>query len=398
MVFNTVKNMIGIQVNCEGMRLTVFIFLLFFSAAGFADIAKKKDELAEVQSQIKHIGLKIKQIRSKKDSLITQLAALETQVGEISRSLKKLRLQADQKKLSLKRIKIKIVKLQKNIDEQNEALAGQVRAAYTMGRHEKIKLMLNQQDPALSSRIMIYYDYLNQARLAKLKIIRENLLDLHMFEQKEVQEAEDLQLVLEQKQAEQAKLVELTKARKQLLVKLDKDFKKNKGQLSLFKENEIKLQGLITALQKVVDDKFVAVPDQPFAKLRGQLPWPIKGQLRKKFGSKRGESRWDGVVIDANEGIEIHAVSSGRIVYADWLRGYGLLAIIDHGNGYMSLYAFNQSLFKDVGDWVDAGEVIASVGKSGGRNEPGLYFGIRKKGKPVNPVKWCRKVRKGRVG
>jgi len=135
-----------------------------------------------------------------------------------------------------------------------------------------------------------------------------------------------------------------------------------------------------------------------FAKLKGALPWPVKGRLVKKFGARRSDSRWDGVLIKANEGQEVRAVTRGQVVYADWLRGYGLLTIIKHDKGYMTLYAFNQSLYKAKGDWVEAGTVISTVGLSGGRSDAGLYFGIRKKGKPVNPVKWCRKIRHGKVG
>jgi septal ring factor EnvC (AmiA/AmiB activator) len=131
-----------------------------------------------------------------------------------------------------------------------------------------------------------------------------------------------------------------------------------------------------------------------FYSLKGQLPWPVKGRLTNKFGSVRAESTesiWDGVLINSAEGTEIRAVTSGKVVFSDWLRGYGLLVIVDHGKGYMTLYAFNQSLYRQVGEWVDAGEVIASVGQSGGRNLPGLYFGIRNNGRPVDPIEWCRK-------
>jgi septal ring factor EnvC (AmiA/AmiB activator) len=151
-------------------------------------------------------------------------------------------------------------------------------------------------------------------------------------------------------------------------------------------------------------DGFPKIPPSPpfakggiggdFSSLKGQLPWPVKGRLTNKFGSARAEgaeSIWDGVLINAGEGTEIRAVTSGKVVFSDWLRGYGLLIIIDHGKGYMTLYAFNQSLYRQVGEWVDVGEVIASVGQSGGRSHSGLYFGIRNKGKPVDPLEWCRK-------
>jgi septal ring factor EnvC (AmiA/AmiB activator) len=130
---------------------------------------------------------------------------------------------------------------------------------------------------------------------------------------------------------------------------------------------------------------------KPFAKMKGQLPWPIKGAIIRQFGSPRFETRWDGVLISATEGTDIRAVTAGHVVFADWLRGYGLMIILDHGGGYMTLYAFNQSLYKKVGESVAAGTVIAAVGSSGGREDSGLYFGIRSKGKPVNPVIWCKK-------
>ena len=132
-------------------------------------------------------------------------------------------------------------------------------------------------------------------------------------------------------------------------------------------------------------------PKIDFSTLKGNLPWPVSGKLTQKFGSPRTEGSWDGVLIDASEGMEIKAVTRGKVVYAEWLRGYGLLTIIDHGQGYMTLYAFNQSLYKRMGDSVKAGDVIASVGQSGGRSQAGLYFGIRQKGVPINPLEWCRK-------
>jgi septal ring factor EnvC (AmiA/AmiB activator) len=131
---------------------------------------------------------------------------------------------------------------------------------------------------------------------------------------------------------------------------------------------------------------------QPFAKLRGRLNWPSRGKLITRYGSARkvGKLKWQGVNISAPEGTEVRAISHGRVAFSDWLRGFGLLTIIDHGDGYMSLYGGNQSLFKEVGDWVEAGEAIASVGNSGGRQDSALYFEIRHNGKPSNPLKWCR--------
>jgi septal ring factor EnvC (AmiA/AmiB activator) len=129
---------------------------------------------------------------------------------------------------------------------------------------------------------------------------------------------------------------------------------------------------------------------QLFPNLKGQLPWPVMGAITEHFGSRRFETTWDGAILSAREGADIHAIAAGKVVYADWLRGYGLMLILDHGNGYMSLYGFNQSLHKNVGEQVIAGETLASVGRSGGRAQAALYFGIRKMGRPVNPELWCR--------
>jgi septal ring factor EnvC (AmiA/AmiB activator) len=247
----------------------------------------------------------------------------------------------------------------------------------------------------------------------------------HLSKQQQ-QETEVLEKSLEQKKIEQITVDGVRKRRAELLARLKNDFSSNEQQIIYLKESENKLKNLVSSLQRSTDDltfeaeqtktlhKTIAVSTEPgktlpelgddFAKLKGDflelkglLPWPVKGSLSNKFGSVRTasteitESVWDGVLIAASEGAEIRAITRGKVVYSDWLRGYGLLIILDHGKGYMSLYAFNQSLYRQVDEWVDVGEVIASVGQSGGRSHSGLYFGIRNKGKPVDPLEWCRK-------
>jgi septal ring factor EnvC (AmiA/AmiB activator) len=211
---------------------------------------------------------------------------------------------------------------------------------------------------------------------------------------------------LESKKSEQAALSEARNQRNDLLAQIATDSSSTEQQLSQLQESENRMRGLISSLS--ASEKTLSVDaEQPkqlststpntndanadFLSLKGKLPWPVAGKLAHKFGSARTEGTWDGVLIDANEGIDIKAVTRGKVVFAEWLRGYGLLVIIDHGQGYMTLYAFNQSLYKQLGDTVEAGDVIASVGQSGGRNKAGLYFGIRSKGVPIDPIEWCRK-------
>ncbi|WP_020158167.1 murein hydrolase activator EnvC family protein [Methylobacter marinus] len=401
----------------------VFCFLLgAFINQGIAGVSQKSKELGEIRSDIKSVEQNMERIQQKKDALTAQLAGIEKKYGKTVALLKDLQEQINQKRQNLSKTQTEIQHYQDEVRKHNQELASQIKAAYAMGRKEKLKLMLNQQDPALSSRMMVYYNYLNKARLRRLADIEDAMSHLGQLDKQKLQETELLEQNLEQKKAEQLALASVRKQRSEVLAQLDRDFSSNEQRLSSLKDSENELMALIASLQNGSSGNFAfetesaeSVTDKDglrtlgkdkdddktkadFSTLKGRLPWPVEGRLAQKFGSPRSEALWDGVLIDAQEGAEIHAVTRGEVVYAEWLRGYGLLTIIDHGKGYMSLYAFNQSLYKRVGEWVEAGEVIASVGQSGGRSQPGLYFGIRRQGKPVDPLEWCRKVSQDHVG
>ncbi|WP_241674570.1 murein hydrolase activator EnvC family protein [Candidatus Methylobacter oryzae] len=365
----------------------------------------------------------MQRIQLQKNTLNTQLGEVEKLYGRTAALLRTLQGQVEQKRQNLIRIRQEKQSLQDEVAKQNKELAGQIKAAYAMGQKEQLKLLLNQQDPALSSRMVVYYDYLNKARLTKLAGISESMQRLDRLGKQQQQETELLEKSLEQKKSEQIAADGVRKRRAELLKQLKSGFSSNEQQLIHLRDSENKLRNLVSSLQRSNNDlnleverskmlsKAAEVSPEPvknspdsgngfpklegdFPSLKGRLPWPVKGRLTNKFGSVRAESTeniWDGVLIDASEGTEIHAITSGKVVFSDWLRGYGLLIIIDHGQGYMTLYAFNQSLYRQAGEWVDAGEVVASVGQSGGRSRSGLYFGIRNKGKPVDPLEWCRK-------
>ncbi len=389
-----------------------------------AEILGRNDELNEVQSGIEAAGQNMQHLQLRKNTLNTQLGEVEKLYGKTVALLRTLQNQVEQKRRDLSRIRQEVAKSQNQIAEQNKELAGQMKAAYAMGQKEKLKLLLNQQDPALSSRMLVYYDYLNKARLAKLAGISESIKHLDRLSKQQQQETELLEKDLEKRKAEQTAVNNVRKRRTELLAQLKRDVFSNEQQVIHLRESENKLKNLVSSLQRSTDDltfeaeqskrlhtnaEASSEPDKDlpggagddfaklkgdFSALRGQLPWPVKGRLANKFGSARAESTesiWDGVLIDAKEGTEIRAITSGKVTFSDWLRGYGLLIIIDHGKGYMSLYAFNQSLYRQVGDWVDVGDVIASVGQSGGRSHAGLYFGIRNNGRPIDPQEWCRK-------
>jgi septal ring factor EnvC (AmiA/AmiB activator) len=385
----------------------VFSFLLLVLVSnGRAEDLQTSNELNQIESDINVVKQDMQRLSLQKDSLQNLLADIEKRYGETAASLKTLQAQIEQKRQSLDKIRQEMQIYQTEIDKLSKELAGQIRSAYAMGQKDKLKLMLNQQDPALSSRMMVYYDYLNKVRLSRLADMDASVQHLDKLDKQKQVETELLEQNLEQKKSEQIALDEARKQRNELLAKINNDFSSNEQQLNQLQISENRLKSLMASMP-ITEEELAVDAGQAnelstsmenslelkadFPALKGKLPWPVKGRLAQRFGSPRSEGIWDGVLIDASEGMEVQAVTRGKVVYAEWLRGYGLLIILDHGQGYMSLYAFNQSLYKQIGESVEAGDIIASVGQSGGRTQSGLYFGIRKKGVPIDPLEWCRK-------
>ena len=390
--------------NC--LKYLVYGFLLsFISASVFSEEFVDSQQARELSGRSGESESQY--LQQQKDQLLGLLAQVDERYGDVSASLKKIGEQITHSNMALDKLREEMTSYQGQIDKLNAELAGQVRAAYAMGQQERIKLILNQQDPALSGRMMLYYDYINKARLEKLAGIQQTLRYLDQLDKEKLAETEVLEKNLSQKKAEQAALDEVRKERNDLVARLNDGFSSQEDQLSLLKESENKLINLIGALEKESGgselEGEMPVPDETkthqdnfpkvtgdFSSLKGKLPLPVKGKLASMFGGSSLEDMWKGVVINAQEGAEIRAVTKGRVIYADTLKGYGLLVIVEHDKEFMTLYAFNQSLYKHKGDPVEAGDVIASVGQSGGRTKPGLYFEIRRNGKPVDPLLWCR--------
>jgi septal ring factor EnvC (AmiA/AmiB activator) len=381
-----------------------------------SDVSKKSDELNKVRSDIDTAKQTVLRLSEEKNKLQAQLAGIEKRYGETAALVKTLSVQIAKQQRDVQQLSQQTQQHQSELVQQQQELAGQIRAAYALGQREQLKLWLNQQQPAVSSRMMVYYRYLNAARLAKIAYTENTLQQITNLQEQQTLEQNVLSQTQQQQQQQQQLLTSLKKERDVLLAQLSHEVSSHQQQLARLQESENKLENLISSLQSSQQALIVVDNDKPitaiqenkpaiekpafstffskaptdFASQKGSLPWPIQGKLIQKFGSPRGEGQWDGVLIDTDEGAEIHAVSSGKIVYANTLGGYGLLLIIDHGNEYMSLYAFNQSIYKKEGDSVSAGDVIASVGQSGGRSQTGLYFGIRKKNVPLDPQLWCR--------
>lgn len=410
-------------------RICFWLACAGFSPALWAETdAVKARELAEVQTKIQRVGADVRKLALEKSDQIEQLRRLEKQYGDQINHLNSIKAEVEQQEQSLRDVRDKIAATEKDVKTQQRGLEGLVRSAHAMGNKQGMDVLLNQTDPALSGRMLVYYEYISKARIQKLQAIEEDFKSLRQLESQKDTEAQLLQVALDKKQQETDALQKFKLQREALVAQLSEDYADKQDQLASLIHDEKKLGSLVASLQKTDDNaerppqsetvierkpqvkESRHQPDQPkpaenrpvplqtgkaFAELQGQLPWPVQGGIVERFGSRRFETTWDGTVIGAREGAAIHAVAEGRVVYADWLRGYGLMIIVDHGKGYMSLYAFNQSLHKHVGEHVRTGDVLASVGRSGGRSSAALYFGIRQKGRAVDPEKWCRKPGKG---
>jgi septal ring factor EnvC (AmiA/AmiB activator) len=388
-------------------RILFFYFLLSLSSGAVNAEEQQTDTAPDVA-----VHSDPQELERQKDELLGLLAQVDERYGDVAASLKDIEQQISSATASLDKTRKEISAYQRQIDELDNELAGQIKAAYAMGQQDKLKLMLNQQDPALSSRMMVYYEYLNKSRLEKLGNLRQTVRYLDQLDEAKRKETELLEKSLGRKKAEQAALDEVKQQRNSLVKQLNGDFNSEQDQLSLLKASENKLISLIQTLehdeaQESQEAEAETETENPevasqestknfpkltgeFSSLKGKLPLPVRGRIVNMQAGPSTEASWKGVLISAKEGTEIKAVTKGKVAYAGTLKGYGLLIIIEHDSSYMSLYAFNESLYKQKGDNVEAGDVIASVGQSGGRSKPGLYFEIRKNGLPVDPLLWCR--------
>jgi len=379
--------------------LFILLLLTFSSALHASPEDEKKKQLALLRERVKSVEKSISLTQQSKTKEERELRQIERRLSASSQKIQSLNGKLAQANKKIKALKNEQVLLKDGITAQKSLLAEQLKSAYLMGKQQRVKMLLNQQQPDRMSRVLKYYDYFNKARIDNVEALEADIQQLLGVEDDLEAEKRQLASLIAAKQVENKTLASSKKRRKSILATLSKQIKSSAQELSELKENEKRLTELLASIRQAINDiPLLTQQNKPFKNLKGKLSWPIKGSIRKKFGSARKSGRYDGVVIAASEGTVIRSISHGRVVYADWLRGYGLLIIVDHGANYMSLYAFNEGLYKEIGDWVEVGEAIGTVGVSGGQQKAGLYFSIRKNGKPVNPIHWCRAVKKGRVG
>ncbi|MBL7000200.1 MAG: peptidoglycan DD-metalloendopeptidase family protein [Gammaproteobacteria bacterium] len=368
--------------------------ILFLSPAVFADDkAKKEQELTQLNTKIEKLRKTIEVKESSKSSYTRQLRRIEKQIGDVSRQIRISNQAVKNKQKMLETLENNKTSILKDITHHNQQLSQQLHAAYTLGQQERIKLFFSQQDPANLQRNLTYYEYFSNFRLQQITASKQNFERLIENQNKTIAAKGELEKVLSQQQQQKDSLRSDQSQRQKILAELESQLKQQGTHLSQLEDDAKELKSLIESLSAILAES-IDVPrsTEKFSTLRGKLSWPVKGEVKKLFGHTKPPSNllWQGVVIQATQGNNVRAVSHGRIAFADWLRGMGNLMIIDHGNGYLSLYGHNESLFKSAGEWVEAGDIIGSIGNSGGQSEPGLYFEIRSKGKPQNPASWCK--------
>ena len=370
------------------LALNLIVPLDYVSAADDQQQAR----LEKLDRSISKLEKKLRSRDKQKDSLQNELKKVEVEASQLKGNLRKLGKEIRTVVAELSILRHQETDLQARIVQQADVIAEQIAAAHKLGDQEPIKLLLNQEDPQQIARVFKYYDYFLQARSEKIASYMNDVKSLSEV----IARISSQQLALKRSQSDlksgQEKLRGRVAIRSVTLKQLDASLVSDKKKLGSLQRERSELEEILSAVEEAVADMTLPSNYKPFLSRKGKLSWPLKGRVAHSYGSQRsGELRWEGWLISASAGAAVNAVHNGRIVFSNYLRGFGLLAIVDHGDGYMTLYAHNQELLKDTGDWVQSNELVARAGDTGGLNKPALYFEIRSQGKPADPKVWLEK-------
>jgi len=362
------------------------------AASPAATPAAKEAELKQVRGRIDSIRRAIHADAERRDTLAGQVKEAELKIQTARERLSDVRSRRVASENRLAELRDEQAATDKRIDAERGALAAELKVAYMNGRQEQLKLLLNQQDPAQLGRMIAYYGYFGRARAVRITAIGEHLAHLELLGESIAAETDRLR-ELEADQASDVKsLAGARDQRARTLAQVQSKIKTRNDQLTQLQREAQALEKLVEELRRAIEE-FPELSEQPFQRVKGKLPWPVKGSLLARFGQLRagGPLKWQGIVIDAERGTQVRAPYYGRVVYADWLPGLGLLVVLDHGGGYMSLYGHNEQVYRRVGDRVAPGDALAAVGDAAGLGKPGLYFEIRKGRTALDPGAWLQK-------
>ena len=358
------------------------------------------DTAAARQKQLDALKARLAGVEADRDAELKRRGALQTDLRQNERGIAKLSRQVADLDRQMAPAQTRLDELRRQqtahqaaLDTQKAALSSQMQAAYMEGRDSQLRLLLDAQDPATVGRLLAYYDYLNRARAARIVTVRSELTALATLDAQIGQQVAGLKSLRDSRSQTLADLQQQNASRRQLIAQIDASIRNRDAQIAHLKRDQQALQALVDELRQALADIPADLGQgRRFSGLRGRLLWPVSGRLVSRYGQPRagGHMRWEGDLIAAAAGTPVRAVSYGRVVYADWMPHFGLLVILDHGEGYLSIYAHNQSIAHQVGDWVQAGETIAALGESGGQEQPALYFELRHGKDTLDPRRWCR--------
>ncbi len=375
-------------------RLIGCLLFLVFSLFNVSLPAAEKNpqkKLQLVKQELAKISRNLKNTEKTKSKQLKNIQSFDVDIAQLSNRLKTVKLQTSTTKKEISTLKTLSDSLSASIISNKKSLSRMSRALYLRGDDNYLKILMNHSDANEQSRMRAYYGYFYRAFEQQQMLLSNDLVQLKQVNKALEEKLAQYTLLLKKMEKETASLKLKRKNKKSYLAKLDKQIKSKQRKIKTLKSSRKTLEKLLTALKKRKHrEKMERLSGMSFAKSKGRLKWPVKGKLRRKFGQSRANTglKWRGVLLAAKAGENVIAIDGGTIVFSDWLSGYGFVIIVDHGKNYMSLYGHNQQLLKSVGDKVLRGDVIAEAGNSGRLGKPGVYFEIRRKGKPVNPSKW----------
>ncbi len=372
---------------------TILMLLCLAAGTGAADERPAPERLEALEARIEALARAHREQRRERDAARAELAEAETAIGELNRRLRTLAQRTDAAEQRLETLDERAETLAARIAEQRRSLAAQLRGAYTAGRQPVLRILLGGESPGELSRMLEYARRLSAHQGRALENLAREQAALAELRTEQAETTRRLARLERETRERRASLADQRDRRAALVARLDARVADQAEELEQLRADQEELEALVASIDRAVADEAArARPETPFPRLKGELQPPLEGAIRRNFGERLGGGlRSRGWLIDAGRGDPVRAVADGRVVFADWLNGMGLLLIVDHGDGYMSLYGHNDSLFADVGEQVVAGEPVAAAGRSGGLGDSGLYFEIRHQGEPVDPRQWCRR-------
>lgn len=353
--------------------------------------ANDEVKLESLKKEIQKLQQWLASAQQESDQLDQQLRQSDIDIAKLNQLINETQRKLNEERNRLKKLRQEQGQLRLHQNKQRQLLAEQLRAAQQLGQDGPIKLLLNQSNPQDAQRMLRYFSYFNQARMARIDEILAELKRLDNIAD-EIQQTETrLKEHQSQQQLSQQALAKQQQQQQRLLTQLRQRMSNEQHNLATKEANRKQLEQLLSEVQTLLDNSPRQTDARPIAQLRRQLPMPIQGRILQAFGGKKSTGYNKGWLIAASTGANVRAIHHGQVVFADWLRGYGLVLILDHGQGYLSLYAHNQSLLRDVGSWVNQSDIIATAGNSGGIDKTALYFEIRYRGKAQDPANWLKR-------